>query len=78
MKYQLGGQRTERITSEVEPELKLFLEDYAAALGLSHTAAIRRLILLGAQYEMASGGKIVKIAKPKDPNEIIADVDHWG
>lgn len=47
--------KSEHLRLNVEPELKEFMEDYAANLGVSLSAAIRRLVLIGANCETEHG-----------------------
>jgi hypothetical protein len=53
----------------MDPELKAFIMDYAAALGISRSAAVRRLTILGARCE----AEHAKMVMPQTYNVIDLD-----
>lgn len=75
VKYPVNqGNRQGAVRVGLEPTLKQFIEDYARDIGMSHSAACRRLILIGARCEVEHGKSTMPISYDNifyDPNEAV-------
>lgn len=77
------GVRKGAIRVSVEETLKQFIADYADDIGLSHSGACRRLILIGARCESEHGKATMPISYDSifyDNDEMIKEAEEfdWG